>query len=321
MRKRQAHDRLQMAARIRYLYGALALLTLYFLGLNFFLLFEIQPRPFHLDMISSHYSLDTPGAELHLAWAPLSATGERGDRVVRPRIMVGERELTPGGADSGASSAGVSIQGPVTLEVISPADVTTGMHRGTLTLRLPGVAAENHPTCPIEIEFTQNPWRVWFIARSWLIVALLLLGATHLLCVSLFPPPSGSLHVSGSLSTLSYANGDSSGRSIRLHLDRLAMLLPWRRSRLSLTGVLDQGGIGSANCPDGTLWFPEGGKAPILMMKGEPKPTLYHRLPTEDKPDPAQMETARPLEDMAGNREYLYLDPLTQAWISFNWDD
>ena len=38
--------------------------TVYFLVLNFFLLFEIQPRPLRLDMASSHYALDTPGAEL-----------------------------------------------------------------------------------------------------------------------------------------------------------------------------------------------------------------------------------------------------------------
>jgi hypothetical protein len=318
-RKLLALVRRRNAVSIRRLFSALVLLALYFLVLNFFVVFKIQPRPLNLDMVSSHYSLGTPGAELRLAWAPLTTTIETGKPLVRPRIMVGERELIPAGAEPDAAKGGVPVRGPVKVEIVSPADVTTGTHRGTLTLYLPGVDPENHPTCPIEVEFTENPWRVWFIARTWFMIALLLFGATYLICVILFPTPTGSLHVSGSLSTLSYAGRDSSERSIRLRMERFALFLPWRRSRLSLTGILDHGGISSANCPTGTLWFPDKDKGPILIMKDQPKPTLYRRQPTEEKPDPARMDTTQPWEDMAGGMEYLYLDPLIQAWISFKW--
>jgi hypothetical protein len=307
------------AVSFRWLFSALALLTLYFLVLNFFVVFKIQPRPLSLDMVSSHYSLDTPGSELRLGWAPLTTTIETGNQLVRPRVMVGEQELIPAGEDPDTSTGGVPVRGPVTVEIVSPADVTAGTHRGTLTLYLPGVDPVNHPTCPIEVEFTENSWRVWFIARTWFVIALLLFGATYLLCVTLFPTPTGSLQVSGSLSTLSYAGGDSSEKSIRLRMEHFALPLPWRRSRLSLTGILDQGGISSANCPTGTLWFPDKDKGPILIMKDQPKPTLYRRQPTEEKPDPARMDIAQPLEDMAGGMEYLYLDTLIQAWISFKW--
>ena len=327
--------RRQNALNIRWLYVGLVLLTVYFLVLNFFLLFEIQPRPLRLDMASSHYALDTPGAALHLTWAPLNGTEVPEDptlvtappAVIRPRVMVGEQELLPDAADadgtgtSAGTSTGVPVQGPVTVEVVSPPDVTPIDHTGTLTLVLPGVTAENYPTCPIEVSYTENPWRVWFMARTWLAVAVVLFAATYLLCVILFPVPAGQLHVSGSLSTLTYAGEDTSGRPIRLRVDRLAWWFPWRRSRLSLTGVLDQGGIGSANCPPGTLWFPERGRAPILILKEERRTTLYRRRPTEDKPDPAQMDAVRALEDLGGGFEYLYLDPLTQAWISYRWSN
>ena len=74
--------------------------------------------------------------------------------------------------------------------MISPPDVTPGDHKGTLTIVLPGVAAENYPTCPIEVSYTENPWRVWFMARTWLAVAVVLFAATYLLCVILFPVPN-----------------------------------------------------------------------------------------------------------------------------------
>lgn len=318
-RKHLALVRRRNAVNIRWLFSALVMLALYFLVLNFFVVFKIQPRPLNLDMVSSHYSLGTPGAELRLSWVPMTPPLEPGKQWVRPRVMVGEQELLPAGADPAASTGGVSVQGPVTVEIVSPADVTTGTHRGTLTIFLPGVDPKNHPICPIEIEFTENPWRVWFIARTWFVIALLLFGATYLICVSLFPTPTGSLHVSGSLSTLAYAGGDSSAKSIRLRMEHFALYLPWKRSRLSLTGVLDQGGISSVNCSTGTLWFPDKDKGPILILKDQPKPTLYRRQPTEEKPDRARMETAQPLEDMADGMEYLYLDPLIQAWISFKW--
>ena len=318
-RKQRALVRRRNAVSIRWLFSALVLLTLYFLVLNLYVVFKIQPRPLNLDMVSSHYSLGTPGAELRLAWEPMTPTIETGKQLVRPRVMVGEKEVIPAGADPGAAAGGVPVRGPVTVELVSPADVTTGTHRGTLTLFLPGVDPENHPTCPIEVEFTESPWRVWFIARTWFVIALLLFGATYLVCVSRFPTPTGSLHVSGSLSTLAYAGRDSSERTIRLRMERLAMYLPWRRSRLSLTGILDQGGISSLNCSTGTLWFPDKDKGPILIMKDQPKPTLYRRQPTDEKPDTARMEIAQPLEDMTEGMEYLYLDPLIQAWISFKW--
>ena len=53
-REHLALVRRRNSVSIRWLFSALVLLALYFLVLNFFVVFKIQPRPLNLDMVSSH---------------------------------------------------------------------------------------------------------------------------------------------------------------------------------------------------------------------------------------------------------------------------
>ena len=82
--------RRRAASRISMVLGLLVLLTVLFGVLNLFVLLRVQPRPFTLDLESSHYALSTPGAVLAFAW----------DEPVGPQLTVRSKQLdqSPAGA-------------------------------------------------------------------------------------------------------------------------------------------------------------------------------------------------------------------------------
>ncbi|MDX2473728.1 MAG: hypothetical protein QNL91_08445 [Candidatus Krumholzibacteria bacterium] len=306
------------ASRISLAFGLLALLTVLFGVLNLFVLLRIQPRPFTLDLESSHYALSTPGAVLTFIW-----DGPDGDGVPpateRPRIQVAGEPLAPGRPGVTAGALGVPVQGPVQVAVVIPARVAPGHHAGQFILQLPGVEPAAWPTAPLVVDFTDNPWTVWSSLRTWLAVALILAVAIYALCRLLFPAPSGAVFISRSLSSVTPHGTGSTRRGVRLKMESLAAVFPWRRSRLQLEGILDEGGVALLNCPGGTLWFTAAQAAPVLMIKPNQDPPLYSRDLSREDPDPKLMVTVIADEQMLPDREYLFMDPLAKSWVSFNW--
>ena len=306
------------ASRISLAFGLLALLTVLFGVLNLFVLLRIQPRPFTLDLESSHYALSTPGAVLTFVW-----DGPDGDgappATERPRIQVAGVPLAPGRPGVTAGALGVPVQGPVQVAVVIPARVATGRHAGRFILQLPGVEPAAWPTAPLVVDFTDNPWTVWSSLRTWLAVVAILAIAIYALCRLLFPAPSGAVFVSRSLSSVTPHGTGSTRRGVRLKMEPLAAVFSWRRSRLQLEDILDEGGVALLNCPGGTLWFTAAQAAPVLMIKPNQDPPLYSRDLSREDPDPKRMTTVIADEQMLPDREYLFMDPLAKSWVSFNW--
>jgi hypothetical protein len=207
----------------------------------------------------------------------------------------------------------------VQVAVVIPARVAPGRHAGRFILQLPGVDPDAWPTAPLIIDFTDNPWTVWSSLRTWLAVAVILALAIYALCRLLFPAPSGVVFISRSLSSVTPHGTGSTRRGVRLKMEPLAAVFPWRRSRLQLEGILDEGGIALLNCPGGTLWFTAAQAAPVLMIKPHQGTPLYSRDLSREDPDPKRMATVIADEQMLPDREYLFMDPLAKSWVSFNW--
>ena len=306
------------ASRVSLAFGLLALLTVLFGILNLFALLKIQPRPFTLDLESSHYALSTPGAVLTFVW-----DGPDGDGVPsateHPRIEVAGEPLAPGRPGVTAGALGVPVQGSVQVAVVIPARVAPGRHAGRFILQLPGVEPAAWPTAPLVVDFTDNPWTVWSSLRTWLAVAVILAIVIYALCRLLFPAPSGTAFISRSVSSVTPHGTGSTRRGVRLKMESLAAVFPWRRSRLELEDVLDEGGVALLNCPGGTLWFTAAQAAPVLMIKPNQGTPLYSRDLSREDPDPKRMVTVIADEQMLPDREYLFMDPLAKSWVSFNW--
>ncbi|MCB1182200.1 hypothetical protein KDM41_02125 [bacterium] len=310
--------RRRAAARIGLVFALLALLTALFFALNLYVLLRIQPRPFTLDLQSSHYELSTSGAVLTFVWdGPESGDGPA--PAERPRLVVAGAQLVPGrpGVDTGA--VGVPLLGPVEVAVVIPARVAPGRHSGHFVLQLPAVDPAAWPTAPLVVAFTDNPWAVWSVLRAWLVVAAILAVAAYALCRTLFPAPSGAVFISRSLSSVTPHGSGSTRRGVRLRMGPLAALFPWRRARLQLEDILDQGGVALLNCPGGTLWFTAAQAAPVLLIKPNQGTPLYRREISREDPDPKGMDTVLADEEMLPDREYLFMDPLAKSWVSFNW--
>ena len=315
---RLAIIRRRAASRISLAFGLVALLTVLFGVLNLFVLLKIQPRPFTLDLESSHYALSTPGALLTFVW-----DGPDGDgappATERPRIEVAGEPLAPGRPGVAAGALGVPVQGPVQVAVIIPARVAPGRHAGHFILQLPGVEPAAWPTAPLVVDFTDNPWTVWSSLRTWLAVAVILAIVIYALCCLLFPAPSGAVFISRSLSSVTPHGTGSTRRGVGLKMGPLAAVFPWRRSRLQLEDILDEGGVALLNCPGGTLWFTAAQAAPVLLIKPNQGTPLYSRDLSREDPDPKRMATVMADEQMLPDREYLFMDPLAKSWVSFNW--
>lgn len=310
--------RRRAASRISLAFGLLALLTVLFGVLNLFVLLRVQPRPFTLDLESSHYALNTPDALLTFVWDEPAGDGAPSS-AERPRIEVAGEPLAPGQPGDAAGAVGIPVQGPVQVAVVIPARVAPGRHAGHFILQLPGVEPAAWPTAPLIVDFTDNPWIVWSSLRTWLVVAVILAIALHALCRLLFPAPSGTMFISRSLSSVTPHGSGSTRRGVPLKTGPLAAVFPWRRSRLQLADILDEGGIALLNCPGGTLWFTAAQAAPVLLIKPNAGTPLYRRDLSREDPDPEQMATVTADEQMLPDREYLFMDPLAKIWVSFNW--
>lgn len=306
------------ASRISLAFGLLVLLTVLFGALNLFVLLQIQPRPFTLNLESSHYALSTPGAVLTFVWDRPDGDGAS-PVTERPRIEVAGEPLAPGQPGVTAGALGVSVQGPVQVAVVIPARVAPGRHTGRFILQLPGIEPAAWPTAPLVVDFTDNPWTVWSSLRTWLAVVLILAIAIYALCRLLFPAPSGAVFVSRSLSSVTPHGSGSTRRGVGLKMKPLAAVFSWRRSRLHLEDILDEAGVALLKCPGGTLWFTAAQAAPVLMIKPNQDTPLYSRELSREDPDPQQMATVITDEQMLADREYLFMDPLAKSWVSFNW--
>ena len=260
----------------------LLLLTLYFAGLNAYVLRNAVPRPLRL-------SLEVPaGTQLsgayrpQLIWKPMAA---RPGQVVRPILWIGDEALR----DSGASRL-VELGRSSDLRFTVPQNTTGGTHRGTLLLtRVSGDSSlPATVSAPVSIGVTSGFWRNWFILRDWAIFALVAAAGFYLFCMMVYYPPGGALRVVRLGPTVPYE------KNIVVRMRPMAWLMPWKRSIVPLRWIWKRVGIGS-NAIKGNLDF-ENSAQPYLCLPGVGRRKVLKRLSNSP---PAAAEPFAPTIRMA----------------------
>lgn len=220
-----ALDRRRQVRFAGFLVGVLALLTAYAVALNVAVLYQSVPSPYTLDLESGLVPDAAASYSASVRWrVPADAPG-----VSHPAVFLGNRAIPVG---SGFQAAGVPVEGHALS--IRPESASSGTHEGDLVFTRRGSNKElpEEVTLPIRVRVTSGFWSSWFVVRDWLILASLVCACVYLFCVVVFPAPSGELHV------LVSSAGHTRHCRLPLQRPRLAWLLPWRRSTLSLSRLL-----------------------------------------------------------------------------------
>jgi hypothetical protein len=246
----------QAAVRTVMLTGTfLALSTLYFGGVNAYLLMHARPRPFVLsfEQLGSEQLAGTYHARLE--WKEMA-----GRNVVRPTILLDGLPMTEASHSSAGAHQDFSLTQTLTVQIDVPPLCTTGNHSGRLIFERAGGPDLLPPQLetPVAVEVTGGFWTSWFLLRDWLIFASVVGLVLYVSCICFFPPPTGSLAI--------YRYG-SARRKAGLPMPASAWFLPWRRSSLPLSYIWKKAGFGGVSRVDGEIWFLERDLSPMLLIR------------------------------------------------------
>ena len=232
----------------------LSLSTLYFGGVNAYLLMHAKPRPFVLSFqqVGNEQLAGTYHARLE--WKDME-----GRNVVRPTVLLDGLPVAEISHSSAGARQDFSLTQTVMVQIDVPPLCATGNHSGRLVFERAGgpdllpVQLET----PVAVEVTGGFWTSWFLLRNWLIFASVVGLVLYLLCMVFFPPPTGSLAI--------LRNG-SSKPNVGLRMSASAWFLPWRRSSLPLSSIWKKAGIKAVSGVDGEIWFLER-DSPMLLIQ------------------------------------------------------
>jgi hypothetical protein len=210
--------------------GLLLLLTLYFAGLNAYVLHNAVPRPLRLSLEVPAGARTRGTYRPQLIWQRPATAG-----LVRPVVEIDGQAVQEGFEATRLVELGRASE----LRFTIPRTATGGMHEGTLLLtRVSG--DESLPatvSAPVSIGVTSGFWRNWFILRDWAFVALIAGALFYLYCVMMYDPPAGSLRVVRLAQSFPYE------KNIPLRMRPVAWLLPWRRSVVPLRWIWKRAGV------------------------------------------------------------------------------
>jgi hypothetical protein len=276
----------------------LAVSTLYFAGVNAYLLVHAKPRPFTL-------SFEQPASERLPGWyrARLEWEPMRNRELVRPWVLLDGVALTEAPPRDAGTRRDLSLAQTVQVEIDVPPDCTTGLHRGRVVFDRvggPGVLPAELST-PVAVEVTGGFWSSWFLLRNWLILAAGVGAVLYLYCVFYFPRPAGWLVI------LQYAGGVPRPNKVVLRMPASARFLPWRRSSVPLASIWKQARMKPASQVQGEVvfWFPN---VPVLLIHWRRTPEELTRKITDcyalSEVDLADFVPCGPLDIMRENVVY-----------------
>jgi hypothetical protein len=212
--------------------AALCVLTIYFAGLNAYVLYHAQPQPYSMDLSAVNRPSVAKEYRTFVRWVGDS----HGASTKHPQLYVGDRVVPK--ADESKGIEGVSADGGTLRIDVEGASV--GLHKGELVFQKregASVLLPQETAIPVSIQVSGGFWSSWFVLRDWLIVVALLLGILYIFCVLIFPAPTGVMQV------LVSRGGNNRQRSLKLGLARSAWLMPWRRATIPLKWVQKQAGV------------------------------------------------------------------------------
>ena len=224
--------------RIAGLASALILLgTLYFGGLNAYLLYREAPEPFHVVVTQP------AGADLQaeyrvtVSWQPMEGSSHT---PVRPRVLVHGVAVPPASDRPSASDPRFRTGESAELNFVVGGDCTPGVHEGWISLqKLSGSPdAQETLSSAIRVQVIGGLWKSWFLLRDWLIASLGVLAALYAFFFLLSQVPSGEMSIVYNDGRLNYPPSD-----VQLRTRRLALLMPWKRPTLPLAPMFKKAGV------------------------------------------------------------------------------
>jgi len=233
----------------------LALSTLYFGGVNAYLLMHARPRPFVLSFEQLGNEQVAGVYHARLEWEPM---GRR--EVVRPTILLDGLPMAEASHSSAGAHQDFSLTQTVTVQIDVPPLCTTGNHSGRLIFERvggPDLLPAQLET-PVAVEVTGGFWTSWFLLRDWLIFASAVGLVLYLSCVWFFPPPTGSLLI---------YRYSGSRRKVGLPMPASAWFLPWRRSSLPLSYIWKNAGVKAVPRVNAEIWFLDRDSSPMLLIQ------------------------------------------------------
>ena len=234
----------------------LALSTLYFGGVNAYLLMHARPRPFVLsfEQLGSEQLAGTYHARLE--WKEMA-----GRNVVRPTVLLDTLPVAETSHSSAGAHGDFSLNRTVMVQIDVPPLCTTGNHSGRLIFERVGGPDLLPPQLetPVAVEVTGGFWTSWFLLRDWLIFASVVGLVLYVSCICFFPPPTGSLAI--------FRGYGSPKRKAGLPMPASAWFLPWRRSSLPLSYIWKKAGVRGVSRVDAEIWFLDRDSSPMLLIQ------------------------------------------------------
>jgi hypothetical protein len=208
--------------------AVLAILTIYFAGLNAYVLHKAVPRPLRLR-------LEVSAGQLRGSYRPQLIWRNPSGDVVRPIVWIDGEALREG---FGATRL-VEVGRSANLHFTVPQNTAGGTHEATLLLtRVSGdEALPATVSAPVTIGVTSGFLKNWFILRDWAVFALAAAAGFYVFCTVAYYPPVGSLRVVRLGQAIPYE------KTICLRMLPVAWLLPWRRSVVPLRWIWKRAGM------------------------------------------------------------------------------
>ena len=224
--------------RIAGLACALILLgTLYFGGLNAYLLFREAPEPFNAVVTQPSGADIQAEYRVTVSWQPMEVPHQT---PVRPGVWV--HGVAVPAASARPSSADPRFRAGETTELdfVVGGDCTPGVHEGWISLQKVSGSPDAQETLssPIKVQVIGGLWKSWFLLRDWLIASLVLLALLYAFFFLFSQVPSGELSIEYHDGRLTYPAAD-----VALRTRRLAMLMPWKRPALPLVPLFKKAGV------------------------------------------------------------------------------
>ena len=224
--------------RIAALAAALILLgTIYFGGLNAYLLYREAPEPFHVAVTQPAGADIQAEYRVTVSWQPM----EGPSRIpIRPSVLVHGIAVPLASARPSPSDPRFRTGESAELDFVVGGDCTPGVHEGWISLQKVSGSpdAQTTLTSPIKVQVIGGLWRRWYLLRDWLIASFGLLALLYAFFFSFSQVPSGEISVEYHDGRLNYPPA-----YVALRARRLALLMPWKRPALPLAPLFKKAGV------------------------------------------------------------------------------
>ncbi len=270
--ERQADDARRSAIAVSLLFLGLALLFVYFLGINAYMIARGEPRPFNIEFDHSLGDEDAAVYSASVVWT-LRVPGREGDPAPPPPALhINGVPLQEAGAESSSVQLRTGERYEATFAPSSRR--VAGRFEGSLELRrikgpksLPSLLS-----IPVRFAVRDDLLRNWPFVWGYLGFLTLVYLLAQVICRMAFAKPWGKLSLRVPKDEVPLMTDDAgmspTGISVELRAPLWTALAPWQRSALRLAPLIRRALSTSDRAPfrrtRAVLWFVHSSMGPVL---------------------------------------------------------